>query len=201
MSRTGLMMAMMEPPATLEEEFQDWYDNEHFPERANCEGFLTAKRLTCLQGFPCYLALYDLADITVMDGPAYGAIARNRYSLWTKRIIPRVWGHYRFEGEQIFPGTALLGTAGYPSRVLLWRFGAVPDGEVQAIVDGVQASCAGLDGVLQARVFHGRAQGDPDMVATIELAGNVPVPTPRATAFGPALRRLKVANLYTPYWR
>ena len=38
----GLMMAMMQPPATMEEEFQDWYDTEHFPERRDCEGFVTA---------------------------------------------------------------------------------------------------------------------------------------------------------------
>ena len=38
--RAGLMMAMMQPPPTMEEEFQDWYDTEHFPERANCGGSL-----------------------------------------------------------------------------------------------------------------------------------------------------------------
>jgi hypothetical protein len=31
----GLRLAMMEPPPAVEEEFQDWYDTEHFPERAN----------------------------------------------------------------------------------------------------------------------------------------------------------------------
>ena len=200
-ARTGLLLAMMEPPASLEEEFQEWYDTEHFPERKGCEGFVTAQRLICLEGWPRYLALYDLAELAVMDGPAYAAIARNRYSLWTKRIIPRVWGHYRLEGEQIHPGNALLGAQGYPSRVLLWRFGAVPAGEVQAIVAGVQASCVEQEGVLQARVFRARAEGDPDVVATIELAGNVPVPAPRGAGFGPALRRLNAANLYTPYWR
>ena len=34
----GLLLAMMEPPPAMEEEFQDWYDTEHFPERATCEG-------------------------------------------------------------------------------------------------------------------------------------------------------------------
>ena len=42
--RAGLMMAMMQPPPTMEEEFQDWYDTEHFPERENCAGFDTAAR-------------------------------------------------------------------------------------------------------------------------------------------------------------
>ena len=111
-SRTGLLLAMMEPPPAMEEEFQDWYDTEHFPERATCEGFVTAQRLVCLQGFPRYLALYDLSDLSVMDGPGYAAIARNRYSRWTQRIIPRMWGHYRFEANQIYPGRRASRRAG-----------------------------------------------------------------------------------------
>ncbi|HVX57835.1 MAG TPA: hypothetical protein VHA37_08980, partial [Candidatus Saccharimonadales bacterium] len=88
----GLMMAMMQPPPTMEEEFQDWYDTEHFPERRDCKGFVTAQRLLCLDGFPRYLALYDLENRAVLEGPGYGAIARSRYSQWTKRIVPRMWG-------------------------------------------------------------------------------------------------------------
>ena len=30
----GLLLVTMEPPASLEEEFADWYDTEHVPERA-----------------------------------------------------------------------------------------------------------------------------------------------------------------------
>ena len=33
MNPKGLLVAMMEPPAGFEEEFQDWYDTEHGPER------------------------------------------------------------------------------------------------------------------------------------------------------------------------
>ena len=34
----GLLFATMEPPANIEEEFQDWYDTEHFPERQSLPG-------------------------------------------------------------------------------------------------------------------------------------------------------------------
>jgi hypothetical protein len=91
----GLLLAMMEPPPAMEEEFQDWYDTEHFPERATCEGFLTASRFVCIDGWPRYLALYDLADTGVLRGPAYARIAGQRYSPWTHRIVSRVWGQFR----------------------------------------------------------------------------------------------------------
>jgi hypothetical protein len=199
--RAGLMMAMMQPPPTMEEEFQDWYDTEHFPERASCEGFVTAQRLICLDGFPRYLALYDLTNRAVLDGPGYAAIARNRYSLWTKRIIPRMWGHYRAEADQIYPGQARLGANGVPTRLALWRFSGVPETSVQAVVDGVRASFADTQGVLQLRVFEAKAAETGDIIATIELAGPVPIPAPKAEAFGQTLRHLNLSNVYTPYWR
>jgi hypothetical protein len=197
----GLMMAMMQPPPTMEEEFQDWYDTEHFPERANCEGFVTAHRMLCLDGFPRYLALYDLSNRAVLNGPGYGAIARNRYSQWTKRIIPRMWGHYRAEADQIYPGQARLGANGTPTRLALWRFSGVAETSLQTIVDGVRASFAETPGVLQLRVFHGKAAQEGDVIATIELAGAIPVVAPKAEAFGPTLRHLNLTNLYMPYWR
>ena len=200
--RTGLMMATMEPPSSMEEEFQEWYDTEHFPERKSCEGFVTAQRFLCLEGFPRYLALYDLSHVTVMDGPAYGATARNRYSLWTKRIVPRMWGHYRMEGEQLYPGTALLGAKGLPSRLVLWRFLAAPQTIGPAIVAGARATLDDHPGVTQTRVFQARSREEScDYIVTAELAGNVTAPAPKADAFDGALCFLANVNLYTPYWR
>ena len=77
------MLAMMEPHASMEEEFQDWYDSEHFPERATTDGFQTATRAVCIDGWPRYIAIYDLADVDVLDGPEYGKFARENYSQWT----------------------------------------------------------------------------------------------------------------------
>ncbi|MGH7044349.1 MAG: hypothetical protein ACREFY_19770 [Acetobacteraceae bacterium] len=199
--RTGLLLAMMEPPAAMEEEFQDWYDTEHFPERAGTEGFATAQRLICLEGWPRYLALYDLSSLAVLDGPGYAAIARNRYSRWTQRIIPRVWGHYRAEAEQLHPGNALLGASGVPSRVALWRFRNASATSDEAIIVGARASFAHTPGLLQLRIFRARATDTCDYLVTAELAGAVPMPPPDATAFGAALGHLDLANLYMPYWR
>jgi hypothetical protein len=193
---TGLLLAMMQPPPTMEEEFQDWYDTEHFPERAGWEGFVTAQRLICLDGFPRYLALYDLSSRAVLDGPGYAAVARNRYSQWTKRIIPRMWGHYRAEADQIFPGRALLGDQGRPARVAVWRFSGVADSDAASVVAGVRASFADTPGVLQIRVFQAKAAETGDVIATIELTGPVPIPVPK-----PDAPHLTLSNVYAPYWR
>jgi hypothetical protein len=157
--------------------------------------------LLCLDGFPRYLALYDLTNRAVLDGPGYGAIARTRYSLWTKRIIPRMWGHYRAEADQIYPGQARLGANGVPTRLVLWRFSGVAETSVQTVVDGVRASFADTPAVQQIRVFEAKAAETGDVIATIELAGPVPLPAPTAEAFGDTLRCLNLSNVYTPYWR
>jgi hypothetical protein len=58
MNPLGLLLATMERPPAIEEEFQDWYDAEHFPERRDCDGFLTAGRYICRDGWPKYSALF-----------------------------------------------------------------------------------------------------------------------------------------------
>jgi len=197
----GLLLAMMEPPPTMAEEFQVWYDTEHFPERKAIDGFVTANRFVCLEGFPRYLALYDLANLDVLDGPGFAAVGRNRYSMWTKRIIAAVWGHYRAEAVQIYPGTALLGAKGGPARLALWRFRNASRNAGDAILAGMQASFSETPGVLQFRLFRAKTESGFDFIALVDLAGPVTVPSPHPTAFGDSLRTLDAANLYTPYWR
>ena len=70
----GLLLATMEPPPTMEEEFQDWYDTEHFPERRPAR-VSHGRRFVCVDGWPRYLAMYDLADIDVLRGEGYDRIA------------------------------------------------------------------------------------------------------------------------------
>ncbi len=44
----GLLLVTMEPPASLEDEFNDWYDTEHAPQRRALPGFESASRWACL---------------------------------------------------------------------------------------------------------------------------------------------------------
>ncbi|KAJ3849888.1 hypothetical protein EV368DRAFT_46432 [Lentinula lateritia] len=61
--------------SVTEEQFNDWYDNEHAPLRITIPGFLTAARYkaldTALNAFPKWLALYDMASQEVMQSHEY----------------------------------------------------------------------------------------------------------------------------------
>ena len=78
----ALLVAMMQPSPNEEEEFNDWYDTEHMRDRAANPGFLTAMRFVCLEGWPRYLALYDLASIRALSEPEYIASSGANHSPW-----------------------------------------------------------------------------------------------------------------------
>jgi hypothetical protein len=195
----GLLLATMEPPANIEEEFQDWYDSEHFPERKSCAGFETAQRMVCVDGFPRYLALYDLTDVEVLRGPAYAAIAVGRYSAWTHRIMSKVWGQYRAEGVQIYPGSALLGQNGPCGRLALWRFRGVPGALERSLVDGLKRSYGERPELVQLRVFRVPGNDPADYLALVELRGTQHVAD--LALLGAAARHVDLVNVYVPYTR
>jgi hypothetical protein len=198
---TGLLLATMEPSPTLEEEFQQWYDSEHFPERQGTEGFLTAARYICLDGWPRYLALYDLSDVEVLRGPGYAKIAGGNYSRWTERVVSRVWGQYRAEGVQLYPGNSLQGSAGHHARLALWRFRNVTPGDEGAIVEGLRAIYEGKPQTAQVRVFDAKFANGKDVLGIVELhAPFTPEPSSLG-ALGKTIRNLDIVNIYTRYER
>jgi len=52
----------------------------------------------------------------------------------------------------------------------------------------VRAGFAETPGAPQMRAFQGKAAQEGDVIATIELAGAIPVVAPKTEAFGPTLR-------------
>jgi hypothetical protein len=197
--RKGLLLATMEPPANIEEEFQDWYDSEHFPERVACAGFETANRFVCVDGWPRYLAVYDLTDVDVLHGPAYAAIAIDRYSAWTHRIMSKVWGQYRAEGIQVSPGDALLGQSGPCARLLLWRFRRVPAALETQVAEGLRKLYGGRSDTTQVRLFRVAGPEPADYLALVEL--RCPVPPPDLAMLGSAALHVDLVNTYIPYTR
>ena len=193
----GLLLATMEPPANIEEEFQDWYDSEHFPERQTCPGFLTANRFVCVDGWPRYLAMYDLEDVEVLRGEGYRKIAHGKYSPWTHRIMSKVWGQYRAEGVQVYPGNALHGGAGASSRLVLWRFrGVASEG---ALIEGLRKLYDGCAATIQLRVFRLAPNDSGDYLAMAE--SSAPTPAPDPAALGPVAKNVDLVNTYVKYAR
>jgi len=198
-SRVGLLLATMEPPANIEEEFQDWYDSEHFPERQGCPGFLTANRFVCVDGWPHYLAMYDLEDVEVLRGEGYRKIAHARYSPWTHRIMSKVWGQYRAEGVQVYPGGALHGKAGHAARLVLWRFRGIPAGGEAGLVAGLRALYEPRVETVQVRVFRVAPDEGGDYLAMVELSA--PMAPCDLAPLGTAAKHVDLVNTYMTYAR
>jgi hypothetical protein len=89
------------------DEFHDWYDTEHLPERQRVPGFLRCERWIGAQDPTVSVATYDLETVGVLETPEYLAIGGENLSPWSKRITARVERLMRFEGDQILPGDEL----------------------------------------------------------------------------------------------
>ena len=103
----GILIAAMDFSAAAEDEFHDWYDTEHLPERERVPGFLLCRRWLGADDPRISVATYDLSSVAVLKSPAYTAIGGENLSPWSKRVTARVERLMRFEGEQILPGDAL----------------------------------------------------------------------------------------------
>lgn len=84
----GLLLVMIDVDPEHEQEFNEWYENEHLPERSACKGFLTGRRFVALEGGPRYLALYDLDSPGALTSEEYMKIAPP--SEWTRSINGKI---------------------------------------------------------------------------------------------------------------
>jgi hypothetical protein len=72
----GLFYVYTDPGTVPEDDFHDWYDNEHGPARLAVPGIRGGRRYRALDDQkPPWLALYDLEGPDVIDSPSYKALA------------------------------------------------------------------------------------------------------------------------------
>lgn len=190
----GFLLVLMQPPQTLEEEFNAWYDTEHIPERCAVPGIESGLRFVCLDGFPRYLAMYDLARPEVMQSPDYLKVAHEQSSPWTKRVTSRV-KIYRSAGRQVYPGNVVTGR---PARVTLLRFRGLPASAEKQIVEGVRANFERRPATRQVRVFAYETGSSIDYLAFIEQSQPDAVSL-NLEAFGAHASALDMVNTYAPY--
>jgi hypothetical protein len=200
-SGKGFLLAMMEPPAGFDEEFHDWYDTEHVPERMAVAGFETGQRFVCLSGFPKYAACYDLSSPDVLDSPGYLRLRGKGISPWGLRVRARTYGRYRFTGVQVHPGQSLLGQQGAPARLAILRFRQTTAAAEGLIREGLHKNFGSRPDVRQMRLFRGEGDEGEDCLATVEFGSAAASVDADPAAFGAAARRLDCINLYAPYWR
>lgn len=190
----GLLLVLVDPAPTLDEELNAWYDTEHLPERAVLPGFVTAMRFTSLGDGPRYAALYDLTDLGALESDAYLAVSGVNFSPWTRRVTGRAHP-VRMTARQVAgPGEA----TGPCTRLLLLKFRQSGDGDASAIAAGLDASFAEYASHLRSRVFAGVEPGSDFILSISEFSGAT-IPDLAVAAFGASGARIEMAAAYRPY--
>lgn len=101
MKPPGILVSCFDFSPVAEDEFHDWYDTEHIPERERVPGFLRCRRWLGVDGNKVSAATYDLQSIEVLRSPGYLAIGYENNSPWTRRVGWRCVSLLRFEGELV----------------------------------------------------------------------------------------------------
>jgi hypothetical protein len=166
----GTLIAAMNMGPVAEDEFHDWYDTEHLPERQRIPGFLVNQRWIGAYDRKVSVATYDLDTVSVLHTPPYLAIGGDNLSPWSKRITARVERLMRFEGDQILPGGELPPPEA--GGLLLNAMNIAPEFEAEFNEwydkEHIPALSA-VPGVLCARRFRGTS-GNRRYVALYHLA-------------------------------
>ena len=172
----GILIAAMDFSDVAADEFHDWYDTEHIPERLRVPGFLNAERWIGSTNPKQSVALYDLDNVGVLHRAPYLAVGGTNGTPWTKRVTGRTKPMIRLEGEQIRPGDALAPAGA--AALLLIAMNAAPDHEAEFNewynTEHLPA-LAGVPGVLCARRYQGT--GATQRYAAIYHFANPDVPS------------------------
>lgn len=154
----GLLVAAFDFSTAHADEFNDWYDLEHIPERRAVLGFGACERWIA-DGEPTLsVATYDLDSVDVLRSKAYAAIAYGNLSVWSKRVTAMCKRLLRFEGTQIAPGDAAAPAGA--GALLLNAMNVAPEAEADfnAWYDQEHlAALAAVPGTLAARRYRSTA--------------------------------------------
>ena len=125
----GLLVAGMNYAAVAADEFNEWYDTEHVPERLRVKGFINAQRWLGAEDPKISIATYDLDSIDVLASPAYRSIAGVNLSPWSKRVIGRIERICRFEAVQTVPGH--LAAPANAEGMLMYAMNVAPEADAE----------------------------------------------------------------------
>ncbi|MGE4046669.1 MAG: hypothetical protein AB7F35_17550 [Acetobacteraceae bacterium] len=100
----GILLVAFDYTNAHADEFHDWYDLEHVPERERVPGFGTCERWISVANSKHAVASYELDSVDVLRTPAYMAIGGENLSVWSKRVTKMAQRLLRIEGEQTLPG-------------------------------------------------------------------------------------------------
>lgn len=198
MKNKGFLMVTMEPPSSIDEEFNEWYDTEHVPERLAVKGFETAQRYVCNNGFPRYMAAYDLDSPEVLDTKQYRNISGENFSPWSKRILNKVKGLWRVTGEQIYPGHSCATTS---PRLTLLHYQGISPKLLEQFIQEVLGTFEKHELVRGLRIIQCHDNNKKSQQYVVLVEGNRGI----GAITGPALEgkfraHLVLCNEYARYW-
>lgn len=166
----GLLAVALDFSGVPVDEFNDWYDLEHLPQRRSVPGILSAQRWLAVEHPAVSFAIYDLETLEVLQSPAYQAMVGEHYSPWSKRIMARTRTIRRIEADQVAPGD-MLAAADAAALFAVWmNVDAEHDAEFNRWYDEEHLpGLAAVDGVLSARRFKTR-EAQPTYLSVYHLA-------------------------------
>jgi hypothetical protein len=174
----GALIAAMDFTNVAADEFNDWYDLEHIPERQRVPGFLSLQRWIGVENPRQSVATYDLENIAVLQGPGYRAIGGENLSPWSRRVTAKVERLLRYEGEQILPGDATAPANAGGLLLVGMTPGAAVETAFNAWYDTEHVpALARVPGVLSARRFR-TSGGNPKYIALYHLTAPAVVDSP-----------------------
>jgi len=167
----GLLGGGFDYSKAAEDEFNDWYDTEHIPERLRIKGFINAVRWIGAANPKISLAIYDLETLDVLNKPEYRAVSPENFSPWSKRILlGKCTRLCRFNCEQMEMGNQIAPDDA--AGLLVFATNVVPEAEAEfnEWYDTEHIPrLAALPGVLRARRFRSPGSGGHKYVATYHL--------------------------------
>ena len=84
---TGVVAIWHDLLEEARDEFYEWHNREHMPERVGIPGFRRGRRYIALDGRPEYFNLYEAESPEVLAGQDY-LNRLNSPTDWTKRVVP-----------------------------------------------------------------------------------------------------------------
>ena len=99
-----------------EDDFNRWYNEQHFPERLAVPGFLRGRRYLSARGAPKYFTLYETAGPDVLKSPAYMERLNNPTE-WTRRVLPEMRNAIRNAYRLLHTAGGVEGRAGCALRI------------------------------------------------------------------------------------
>lgn len=115
------------------DDFHEWHDREHMPERVGIPGFRRGRRYVAINGAPEYFNLYEADSAELLAGQDY-LNRLNAPTPWTQRVVPS----FRNVARSICRVTFTQGV-GSGGVMLTLRF-AVDPARRDALVDSLRRS-------------------------------------------------------------